>query len=86
VSDTISVEIPDEPPEYSVVAPLYDNGSGRPWYRYDPTSKTGGWWYSAGSYYDDHDQETHAPLRWPALVAKLKTLTVLWWGKGGDPP
>ncbi|HEV2778563.1 MAG TPA: hypothetical protein VGX25_04110 [Actinophytocola sp.] len=82
----ISVDIPDEPPEYTVVA-TGSYGQGQAWMREDPlASRSGGWWYPAGSYFDDRDNETNTPLGWPALLAKAKHLTVLRWGTGATAP
>lgn len=77
-------EVPDEPPEFSVVVPAHHTASV--WQRED------GWkadtrearWFPALYRIDSGGHGLHDPMRWSHLVAQYKHLVVLRWGTGEE--
>src|SRR4051812_27215108 len=76
-----SVDIPEEPPDMSVLAAGSD-GDGMVWMRNDPLGHKGpGVWYSAGPVFIGRDEASISPLSWRFLLATHEDLTVLRWGQ-----
>jgi hypothetical protein len=83
---TFSVDIPEEPPDMSVVAGREGDrdGAGTAWMRNDPPLNKGDgvWWPAGPVYLTKGGEASTTSLSWRVLLAVYRHLTVLRWGSG----
>jgi hypothetical protein len=75
---TITVEIPDEPPNGSIV--LAGGPTGDAWQRYN------GLWDSTVGWWDTVARESYRnPMTWPQFITYAREIHILRWGDGKPP-